>query len=211
MVALFFYSVISLPQNPSLFANTNMDYDNKDIRELCRMRIAGHYLKTVSSVERLAGYVVSLKTKLTTLEKSERENRGKLEKLRLLREKNLYDYDVERTYRSQKDLYDLLQKRITNDTKTLQKVQTSLKEAVQKRDTFKKKLLKVFTIKKNPDSKGYDIKVDYKHTCHEFDFLCPLPKNQALQLKKILAKKTPEPCLRYSQREPMQPPEENPY
>lgn len=178
--------------------NSQVQDLNRDIREECRSKIAGYYFELLNQVESHSGFVVSLKGKISTIKIGLDGASDLLSKFKKVRDASGYDLELERKVRNQLDLVNLLKKRLSEDTAALKSYQQKLDFATKAEKRFKSKILHVFDIKKDERVAGYKMKILFKHSCHEFEFLCPLPKQQASMLRTMMGAETPESCRRYS-------------
>jgi hypothetical protein len=180
----------------------------RDIREECRAVIAGHYFQLLNDVERTSSFVVTIKTKLTSLKQGLIVSRKQLKQMVQQRDQQGYNFEREQEVKNAKDHLALLLMRQASESILLEKYQKDLKKSLKSRKTFKDKFLKVFLIEHDKDIPGFNIRVLYRHSCHEFEFLCPLPKKQAQSLTQILGGETPTSCQRYAQVSPLKRPKD---
>jgi hypothetical protein len=145
-----------------------------NIRELCRQRVAGHYLSIFDSIERDKQLLILVETHLTDIKAAlELENKkfhDLSEKLRQapfdadLMTRTAQASAMVRQYEAAKADQEMLQSKSRRQLAVEQEV----------KDTFKHRLEGVFVFEKVNNSAGYDFQLRYKTACPKFRQSCPI-------------------------------------
>lgn len=203
MPATFYAFCLFLPflaLGQSLTRKQQQEEQNRDLREICRANLAGHYFALRNSSERNGAFVTNLKAKIARIQGGIAKTEAALAQ-ELQRRKEAYSFEVEtRISQIQGQLTSLKGLAQTEQT-LLAKCQTDLDQSLAEQVAFVARLTKVFKIEKDQEGVGYKERIVYLQDCHKFEFLCPLPKEQRGPLGEIMGEKNPESCRRYGQME----------
>ena len=162
------------------------DEEKRDIREECRADIAGAYFELLNRVERDSAFVVALKARISTLKKGLISARQELGPKLKERDQSSFNLNLERSVDALQSHIKLLEKRMKSENDLLAKYAKTLKYALRDQKSFKSRMDSVFKVMDDQSNQGYKKKIVYRHSCHRFEFLCPLPKAQARVLENIL-------------------------
>lgn len=167
-----------------------------NLRESCRRAASGAYLnawdrklQTARMVEAVAS---KLKVTKTALHKEQKNLAAFREKLRL----KGYDLELAQAVDSKSGLVRTLEGQIAELEEVLVKTKLSAAETASTEAARKKEVMMLFDIKNSNKSKR-PTRLDYKSPCPKYRFLCPLPRDQAFQLRETT---TLESCRRYAEQ-----------
>lgn len=167
-----------------------------NLRESCRRAASGAYLNAWDRKLQTARMVDSVASKLkvtaTALDKEQKNLMALREKLRL----KGYDLELAQAVDSKSGLVRTLEGQIAELEEVLIKTKLSAAETASTEAARKKEVMLVFDIKNAPKSKR-PTRLDYKAQCPKYRFLCPLPRDHAIQLRETT---TLESCTRYAEQ-----------
>ncbi|MFK7872831.1 MAG: hypothetical protein AB8C84_06610 [Oligoflexales bacterium] len=173
--------------------------DEPNLREICRKRVAGLYLKIHDEAE-LAGQVLkhnrkSIKTHQQALKKLGEE----LLKTKSLNKKMPYDSKRFHFEHSLEQKIDLLKENLIHYKTSQKKIIEQLKNRALKKSYLKKKISQIFIFeKRDKNIFGYPFQIMWKSSCPKWRLSCPLDRKTAQKLINIWADATQNSCHKYS-------------
>ena len=189
-----FHALLLLPASLKATAD-----DTKfDLRELCRKRVAGHYLSTLDELNHARGLIKASEKRLQSISSRITTKQGSMIKLKEhVRTKSFDSMQFRRYHNSKREVESLIFAR-TQEQRIFQQNKVRARDKKLFLKTLTEKIKKVFTIKvgkkKTP---GYNIEISYLHVCKRFRLNCSLPKTQRLALVDIFPTRVPKECAGY--------------
>lgn len=163
----------------------------RDIREECRAQVAGIYLDYLSEMDSVAANLKFATQKMGSLHHLKGQIEKKIKETQQIIDKSDYNVSLNEQMISLNARMQLINEQIALNRNQLTTNHRVLKKLTEERDALKISMGNVFMVKKkalehkNKREGDYSIDVSYKHQCKQFHFLCPLPPQQAKNLKDI--------------------------
>ncbi len=180
-----------------LWAQT--DYD-ENLREACRSRIAGEYLR-LADLEELGTKTVKAlseqkKAMESKLKEKENERDLKIRETHSSKKGAVTFTDLEFIDHERNALKNALDQTID----VLNKEQAILAKAHGKRDQLAAGMKPLFVIKKSEGKANHLYTIEYKRQCQQYKLACPLTDEEARFLRKVFSepKELPEVCQKYA-------------
>lgn len=192
-LALTFQSLIG---TIALAKNTRSDDESTNLRESCRRAASGLYLASWDKKLQTSRMVESVAEKLAKTEKSHKEEQQRLKALRDALRKKGYDLELAQQVDAKSGFIRTLQGQISQLQEVLKKSKSAASVAAQQEATRRNEMNMVFDIL-NDKKNTRPTRLDYKSSCPKYRFLCPLPRDHAIQLREST---TLEPCTRYAEQ-----------
>lgn len=173
-----------------------------DIRELCRVEVAGTLIRLKNQADMLQQNVYMWNQKVVQLER-EVKRLSKLKSPLLARaEVERYDIQLEEEIAGIVNKIDIIDNQLKLGKEELDRNTPALARADRELADFRSGMKPIFKVTKTKvEQKGaYNFSVNYHHKCGAYQYLCPLPETQRKQLQaltKSLTEKTH--CQRYAQ------------
>lgn len=188
-------AVLLVVTSGPLFANEM----GHDVRELCRIEVSGRFLQLRSDIEMLDGSLGKNKAMHKELSATLKQRSKDMEKYSGVGPGESSELD-EKMIAWRFEL-DTLTSQVKDYAAHITAMEKEREENKQTLAAFEKGLQGLFEYAKVRDlpEGSYPIKLQYRHGCHEYQILCPLPKDQAERLRKLSALlKDPVSCQRYA-------------
>ena len=175
-----------------------------NIREQCRVEMAGMYIDTLNTEANSKLYIESGEIKQKELVEAKKLAERRLKKAIKKRDRTGYDLKTEREVLGIQEYLKLIDRTLADNSISLVRNKARYKNAIAEKTYLEGRLKTVFVMKEYPHNGGFRVKVEYQHKCGAYEYLCPLPPKFRRSLGSILTGgETPVSCERYSQISPI--------
>jgi hypothetical protein len=169
------------------------------LRESCRQDVATIYLAAHTNMEQTANELTLLKQQLNMLLPKHEAAERAFNKAR--DEADAAHFDQNKTDRREAaaEAFRAISQSVQEQRNLIKRGETRVVDTKATETTLRERLSKVFFIRDVPlkGGAGKSVALEYKSSCPKFRATCPLPRDEAWELERLLDN-TPETCLRYS-------------
>lgn len=176
-----------------------------DMREHCRAEVSGTLLAAYNDVDYLRGLIAQSEQKVKDSRARQQILDLQYQQMKKNTKEAIPAFELDEQVLALRFEIETLRDQVREAEKHIAGNQKELSQREVFRKSFEALVIPVFQIVRRKDSPpgAYDFRLEYKHACGPYELLCPLPRDQASNLKAI-AEKLARPlwCERYAQLMP---------